>query len=49
MVLPVAKNFHVAAMKRGFVAGKTRNDLPWDSWQRPYVVVLEGGASTVFT
>ena len=35
--LPVAKQYHVAAINWGFVAGKTQTYLPWDSWQRPYV------------
>ena len=35
--LPVAKNFHVAAINWGLVAGKTQTYLPWDSWQVPYV------------
>ena len=37
-VLPVAKERHVAAINWGFVVGKTQTNLPWDSWQRPYVV-----------
>ena len=36
--LPVAKKYHVAAMNWGLVAGKTQTYLPWDSWQRPYVL-----------
>jgi len=36
-VLPVAKRHHVAAINWGFVVGKTQTNLPWDSWQRPYV------------
>ena len=28
---------HVAAINWGFVTGKTQTDLPWDSWERPYV------------
>ncbi len=41
-VLPVAKKYHVAAINWGFVAGKTQTYLPWDSWQRPYVLGAAG-------
>jgi hypothetical protein len=37
-ILPIARNEHVGAINWGFVAGKTQTYLPWDSWQRPYVV-----------
>ncbi len=37
-ILPVAKKHHVGAINWGFVAGKTQTYLPWDSWQRPYVL-----------
>lgn len=37
-VLPVAKKHHVGAINWGFVAGKTQTYLPWNSWQRPYVL-----------
>lgn len=36
-VLPLAKRLRVAAYNWGFVAGKSQTNLPWDSWQRPYV------------
>jgi hypothetical protein len=36
-ILPIAKKAHVAAINWGFVNGKTQTNLPWDSWQRPYV------------
>ena len=36
-ILPVAKEFKVAAINWGFVAGKSQTYLPWDSWQTPYV------------
>ena len=36
-ILPVGKQYHVAMINWGFVAGKTQTYLPWDSWQRPYV------------
>jgi len=35
--LPLAKQYKVAAINWGFVAGKTQTYLPWDSWQKPYV------------
>jgi hypothetical protein len=38
-ILPVAKKYHVAAINWGLVAGKTQTYLPWDSWERPYVLV----------
>jgi hypothetical protein len=38
-VLPVAKQYHVGAINWGLVAGKTQTYLPWDSWQRPYVLI----------
>jgi hypothetical protein len=38
-ILPIAKKYHVAAINWGFVAGKTQTYLPWDSWQRPYVLI----------
>ncbi|MGB8031436.1 MAG: 1,4-beta-xylanase [Terracidiphilus sp.] len=37
--LPIAKQYHVAAINWGLVAGKTQTYLPWDSWQRPYVLM----------
>jgi len=37
-ILPIAKQYHMAAINWGFVAGKTQTYLPWDSWQRPYVL-----------
>jgi len=36
-VLPIAKKYRVAAINWGFVLGKTQTNLPWDSWERPYV------------
>ncbi|WP_254061774.1 1,4-beta-xylanase [Granulicella sp. L60] len=36
--LPIAKKYHVGAINWGLVAGKTQTYLPWDSWQRPYVL-----------
>lgn len=37
-ILPIAKRYHVGAINWGLVAGKTQTYLPWDSWQRPYVL-----------
>ena len=37
-ILPLAKQYHVAAINWGFVAGKTQTFLPWDSWERPYTL-----------
>lgn len=36
-ILPIARRFNVAAYNWGFVAGKSQTNLPWDSWQNPYV------------
>lgn len=36
-VLPIAKKYRVGAVNWGFVVGKTQTNLPWDSWQHPYV------------
>jgi hypothetical protein len=36
-ILPVAKEYKVAAINWGFVAGKSQTYLPWDSWEKPYV------------
>ena len=38
-ILPLAKRYHVAAINWGLVNGKTQTNLPWDSWQRPYVLL----------
>jgi len=37
-VLPIAKAHHVGAINWGLVAGKSQTYLPWDSWQKPYVI-----------
>jgi Cellulase (glycosyl hydrolase family 5) len=37
-ILPIAKKHGVGAINWGLVAGKTQTYLPWDSWQRPYVL-----------
>ena len=36
-ILPLAKQYHVAAINWGLVAGKTQTYFSWDSWARPYV------------
>lgn len=38
-ILPIAKKENVGAINWGLVAGKTQTYLPWDSWQRPYVLL----------
>jgi hypothetical protein len=38
-ILPLAKQYHVAAINWGLVKGKTQTNLPWDSWERPYVLM----------
>lgn len=35
--MPAAKREKVGMICWGFVAGKTQTNLPWDSWQKPYV------------
>jgi len=37
-VLPIGKQRNVGMFNWGFVVGKTQTNLPWDSWQRPYVL-----------
>lgn len=37
-VLPIAKAHHVGAINWGLVVGKSQTNLPWDSWQKPYVL-----------
>ncbi|MGA2922857.1 MAG: cellulase family glycosylhydrolase [Candidatus Sulfotelmatobacter sp.] len=34
--LPIAKQYRVAAINWGLVAGKTQTYYPWDSWKHPY-------------
>jgi hypothetical protein len=36
-ILPIAQKYKVAAINWGLVNGKTQTNLPWDSWQKPYV------------
>ena len=38
-ILPLAHRYHVGAINWGLVAGKSQTYLPWDSWQRPYVLI----------
>ena len=35
-ILPIARQYNVAAYNWGFAAGKSQTSLPWDSWQKPY-------------
>jgi hypothetical protein len=37
-ILPIAKKHRVAAINWGLVAGKTQTNLPWESWQHPYIL-----------
>ena len=37
--LPVGKREDVGMINWGFVEGKEQTYLPWDSWQRPYVLI----------
>jgi hypothetical protein len=37
-ILPIAHREHIGAINWGLVAGKSQTYLPWDSWQRPYVL-----------
>jgi hypothetical protein len=37
-ILPIGKKMDIAMINWGFVNGKTQTDMPWDSWQRPYVL-----------
>ena len=36
-ILPIAKQERVGAINWGFVVGKTQTNLPWESWQHPYI------------
>jgi hypothetical protein len=38
-ILPIAKRYRVGAINWGLVKGKTQTYLPWDSLQRPYVLM----------
>jgi len=38
-ILPIAKKYNVAAINWGLDKGKSQTYLPWDSWQRPYVLI----------
>jgi hypothetical protein len=37
-ILPIAKEEGVGVINWGFVAGKTQTNLPWESWQHPYIL-----------
>jgi hypothetical protein len=36
-ILPIAKAERVGAINWGFVVGKTQTNLPWESWNHPYI------------
>lgn len=36
--LPIGQREHVGMVNWGLVAGRSQTYLPWDSWQRPYVL-----------
>ncbi len=36
-ILPIAKEEKVGAINWGFVVGKTQTNLPWESYQHPYI------------
>ncbi len=36
-IMPIAKREKIALYNWGFAAGKTQTDLPWDSWEKPYI------------
>jgi hypothetical protein len=36
-ILPIAKQEKVGAINWGFVVGKTQTNLPWESWDHPYI------------
>jgi len=38
-ILPLAKKYNVGAINWGLVKGRSQTYLPWDSWQRPYVLL----------
>jgi hypothetical protein len=37
--LPIGKRENVGMINWGFVQGKEQTNLPWNSWQRPYVLI----------
>lgn len=36
-ILPIARKNNVGMINWGLVAGRSQTNLPWDSWQKPYV------------
>jgi hypothetical protein len=36
-ILPIAKKERVGAINWGLVKGRSQTNLPWDSWQHPYI------------
>ncbi|MGZ4787419.1 MAG: 1,4-beta-xylanase [Terriglobales bacterium] len=37
-ILPLAKKYNVSAINWGLVVGKTQTNLPWESWDHPYII-----------
>jgi hypothetical protein len=35
--LPMARKYNVAVINWGFVLGKSQTNMPWDSWEKPYI------------
>jgi hypothetical protein len=38
VILPIAQKDRVALINWGLVKGRSQTNLPWDSWQHPYVI-----------
>jgi hypothetical protein len=36
-IMPLGKKYKIGLINWGFVAGKTQTNLPWDSWEKPYI------------
>jgi hypothetical protein len=36
-IMPIGKREKIGLFNWGFVAGKTQTNLPWDSWEKPYI------------
>jgi Cellulase (glycosyl hydrolase family 5) len=36
-IVPLAKKYRVGAINWGLVKGRSQTNLPWDSWQHPYI------------
>jgi hypothetical protein len=33
----MARKYNVAVINWGFVLGKSQTNMPWDSWEKPYI------------